>query len=219
LGIPEDDPRNPAVIADNVGDNVGDVAGMGADIIDSYVASAVAAMLLGTALPNQLEMRMQYTIFPLILCMLGSFASLIGLQFVRVKEGGKPGPALNMGTIYTWSSSRVLPTVVVLVSGIDLAALWATLAGLVTGVVIGFTSDFFTGDDRPPVVETAKVSGSGAAITIITGFSYGLISIVPFDHRYRHRHADRLLRRRRLARPYGVYGVGIARSVCSRSPA
>ena len=180
VGIPEDDPRNPAVIADNVGDNVGDVAGMGADIIDSYIASAVAAMLLGAALPNVTgDQRIMYTIFPLILCMLGSFASLIGLQFVRVKEGGKPGPALNMGTIYTTVLLAVFATVVVLVSDIDLAALWATLAGLITGVVIGFTSDFFTGDDRPPVVETARVSGSGAAITIITGFSYGLISIVP----------------------------------------
>jgi K(+)-stimulated pyrophosphate-energized sodium pump len=180
VGIPEDDPRNPAVIADNVGDNVGDVAGMGADIIDSYIASAVAAMLLGAALPNLSgDQRVAYTIFPLILCMLGSFASLIGLQFVRVKEGGKPGPALNMGTIYTTLIFGAMVVVVTLIAGIDLAAMWATLAGLITGVVIGFTSDFFTGDDRPPVVETAKVSGSGAAITIITGFSYGLISIAP----------------------------------------
>ncbi|MGC9522126.1 MAG: sodium-translocating pyrophosphatase [Anaerolineae bacterium] len=181
VGIPEDDPRNPAVVADNVGDNVGDVAGMGADIIDSYIASAVAAMLLGAALPGVSgDERIMYTIFPLILCMLGSFASLIGLQFVRVREeDGKPGTALNMGTIYTTVIFALMVVVVVLVAGIDLAALWATLAGLITGVVIGFTSDFFTGDDRPPVVETARVSGSGAAITIITGFSYGLISVVP----------------------------------------
>ncbi len=176
LGIPEDDPRNPAVVADNVGDNVGDVAGMGADIYDSYVASAVAAMLLGAALPNN---SLQYTIFPLILCMLGSFASLIGIQFVRVKEDGKPGPALNMGTIYTCVIFAIFLVAVVLAGGFDIATLWATLAGLITGVIIGFTSDFYTGDDRPPVVETARVSGSGAAINIITGFSYGLISIVP----------------------------------------
>ncbi len=180
VGIPEDDPRNPAVVADNVGDNVGDVAGMGADIFDSYVASSVAAMLLGTALPNLSgDQHTLYTILPLILCMLGSFASLIGLQFVKVKEGDKPGPALNRGTIYTTIIFAILVTVVVLIAKIDLAALWATLAGLITGTVIGFTSDFFTGDDRPPVVETARVSGSGSAITIITGFSYGLISIVP----------------------------------------
>lgn len=180
LGIPEDDPRNPAVVADNVGDNVGDVAGMGADIFDSYVASSVAAMLLGAALlklsPDQ---RILYTIFPLISCMLGAVASLIGVQFVQVKEGGKPGTALNNGTIYTCVIFGVLVAAVVLVSGLDLAVLWATLAGLITGVIIGFSSDFFTGDDRPPVVETARVSTSGAAINIITGFSYGLISIAP----------------------------------------
>ncbi len=180
LGIPEDDPRNPAVVADNVGDNVGDVAGMGADIFDSYVASSVAAMLLGAALlklsPDQ---RILYTIFPLISCMLGAFASLIGVQFVQVKEGGKPGTSLNNGTIYTCVIFGVLVAVVVLATGLDLAVLWATLAGLITGVIIGFSSDFFTGDDRPPVVETARVSTSGAAINIITGFSYGLISIAP----------------------------------------
>jgi len=179
VGIPEDDPRNPAVVADNVGDNVGDVAGMGADIFDSYVASTVAAMLLGSALTLQGDQLTLYTIFPLILCMLGSFASLIGLQFVKVGEDGKPGKALNMGTILTAVIFAVMIAAVVLAFGMDMAALWATLAGLITGVIIGFSSDFFTGDDRPPVVETARVSGSGSAINIITGFSYGLISIVP----------------------------------------
>ncbi|TFG72177.1 MAG: sodium-translocating pyrophosphatase [Anaerolineales bacterium] len=180
VGIPEDDPRNPAVVADNVGDNVGDVAGMGADIFDSYVASSVAAMLLGAALTKlDPDTRIMYTIFPLLLCMLGSFASIIGVQFVRVKEGGKPGTALNLGTVYTCVIFGVFVTVLVLGVGLDITVLWATLAGLITGVVIGFSSDFFTGDDRPPVVETAKVSGSGSAITIITGFSYGLISVVP----------------------------------------
>ena len=182
VGIPEDDPRNPAVVADNVGDNVGDVAGMGADIFDSYVASTVAAMLLGAALPNlSKEATVMYTIFPLVLCMLGSIASLIGIQFVQVKEGGKPGKSLNNGTIYTCVifAAMVIPVVVLIMKDIDIHVLWATLAGLITGVIIGFTSDFFTGDDRPPVVETARVSGSGSAINIITGFSYGLISIVP----------------------------------------
>ncbi|MBN1487879.1 MAG: sodium-translocating pyrophosphatase [Anaerolineae bacterium] len=178
VGIPEDDPRNPAVIADNVGDNVGDVAGMGADIFDSYVASTVAVMLLGASLPNAAE-HVKYTVFPLILCTLGIVASLIGLQLVRVGEDGKPGRALNNGTIITCVIFGVMATALVLLGGYNIGVLWATLAGLITGVVIGFTSDFFTGDDRPPVVETAKVSGSGAAINIITGFSYGLISIVP----------------------------------------
>ncbi len=177
VGIPEDDPRNPAVVADNVGDNVGDVAGMGADIFDSYVASAVAAMLLGAAMtgPNGLK----YTVFPLVLCTLGIYASLIGIQFVRVGKNGKPGPALNFGTIFTCAIFAVMVIVLVVLGGYDLSVMWSTLVGLITGVVIGFASEFFTSDEYKPVQETAKVSDSGAAITIITGFSYGLLSIVP----------------------------------------
>jgi K(+)-stimulated pyrophosphate-energized sodium pump len=178
VGIPEDDPRNPAVIADNVGDNVGDVAGMGADIFDSYVASAVAVMLLGASLPDA-SIHAKYTVFPLVLCTFGIFASLIGLQLVRVGKDGKPGTALNNGTIITCAIFGLMAAALVLLGDYNLGVLWATLAGLVTGVIIGFTSDYFTGDDRPPVVETARVSGSGAAINIITGYSYGLVSIVP----------------------------------------
>jgi K(+)-stimulated pyrophosphate-energized sodium pump len=177
VGIPEDDPRNPAVVADNVGDNVGDVAGMGADIFDSYVASSVAVMLLGVSLASDLQAK--YTVFPLILCTLGIFASLLGLQFVRVGKDGRPGPALNRGTVITCTIFGVMVAALVLLGGYNLGVLWATLAGLVTGVVVGFTSDYYTADDKKPVQETARVSGSGAAINIITGFSYGLISIVP----------------------------------------
>ncbi len=176
IGIPEDDPRNPAVVADNVGDNVGDVAGMGADIFDSYVASAVAAILLGAALPSG---DTRYVVFPLILCILGIIASLIGIQFVRVGKNGKPGTALNNGTVITAIIYALMVSALVKFGNYDTGALWATLVGLVTGVVIGFTSDYFTSDAHKPVQETAKVSGSGSAITIITGFSYGLISIVP----------------------------------------
>jgi K(+)-stimulated pyrophosphate-energized sodium pump len=177
VGIPEDDPRNPAVVADNVGDNVGDVAGMGADIFDSYVASTVAAMLLGAAMvgPDTLK----YTIFPLVLCTLGIFASLIGIQFVRVGKNGKPGTALNFGTIFTCVLFAAMVIVLVITGGYDMSVLWSTLVGLTTGVVIGFTTEFFTSDEYKPVQETARVSGSGAAITIITGFSYGLLSIIP----------------------------------------
>jgi K(+)-stimulated pyrophosphate-energized sodium pump len=177
VGIPEDDPRNPAVVADNVGDNVGDVAGMGADIFDSYVASTVAVMLLGAAVGPNLEYR--YTVLPLILCTLGIFSSLLGIQFVRVGKNGKPGPALNFGTVITTVIFAGLVVALVLLGDINIGVLWATLAGLVTGVVIGFTSDYFTSENRKPVFETARVSNSGAAINIITGFSYGLVSIVP----------------------------------------
>ena len=180
IGIPEDDPRNPAVVADNVGDNVGDVAGMGADIFDSYVASTVAAMLLGASIfGDDSLLQARYTFLPLILCTLGIVASLIGVQFVRVGKSGKPGRALNRGTIVTCLILALLTTVLVLLGDYNLGVLWATLAGLVTGVVIGFTSDYYTSSDFRPVIETARVSGSGAAINIITGFSYGLVSIVP----------------------------------------
>ena len=176
VGIPEDDPRNPAVVADNVGDNVGDVAGMGADIFDSYVASVVAVMLLGAA---STRLSATYVVLPLILCTLGIFASLLGIQFVRVGKNGKPGPALNFGTIITTVFFAIMVVALVLLSDINIGVIWATLTGLITGVIIGFTSDYFTSEDRKPVLETARVSGSGAAINIITGFSYGLISIVP----------------------------------------
>ena len=180
IGIPEDDPRNPAVVADNVGDNVGDVAGMGADIFDSYVASTVAVMLLGVSIfAGDATLQIKYIVFPLILCTLGIIASLIGIQFVRVGKSGKPGQALNRGTIFTCVIFAVLAAAVVLLGGYNLGVLWATLAGLVTGVIIGLTSDYFTSSDNKPVAETARVSDSGAAINIITGFSYGLISIVP----------------------------------------
>ncbi len=178
IGIPEDDPRNPAVVADNVGDNVGDVAGMGADIFDSYVASTVAAMLLGASLfAGNLQTR--YVLFPLILCTLGIVASLVGIRFVRVGKSGNPGRALNRGTIITCAVFAALAAAVVLLGGYSLGVLWATLAGLVTGVAIGFTSDYYTSSNFHPVMETARVSGSGAAINIITGYSFGLVSIVP----------------------------------------
>ena len=180
IGIPEDDPRNPAVVADNVGDNVGDVAGMGADIFDSYVASTVAAMLLGASLfVSDALLQARYVLFPLILCTLGIVASLIGIRFVRVGKSGDPGRALNSGTIITCTIFAVLSAATVLLGGYSLGVLWSTLAGLVTGVIIGFTSDYYTSSDFHPVMETARVSSSGAAINIITGYSYGLISIVP----------------------------------------
>jgi K(+)-stimulated pyrophosphate-energized sodium pump len=176
VGIPEDDPRNPAVVADNVGDNVGDVAGMGADIFDSYVASVVAVMILGA---TSADLGPFYIVLPLVICTLGILASLIGIQFVRVGKNGKPGPALNFGTIITTLIFAAMVVLFVLLSDVNRGVIWSTLLGLAAGVVIGFTSDYFTSEDRKPVFETARVSDSGAAINIIMGFSYGLVSIVP----------------------------------------
>ncbi len=179
VGIPEDDPRNPAVVADNVGDNVGDVAGMGADIFDSYVASTVAAMLLGVAFGTGGDLGVKYVVLPLVLCTLGIFASLIGVYLVRVEEGGKPGPALNRGTVITAVAFAIMLLIVIVIGGYEFRLLLATLGGLVTGVVVGFTSDYFTAEGHTPLQDTARVSESGAALNIITGFSHGLVSIVP----------------------------------------
>ncbi len=179
VGIPEDDPRNPAVVADNVGDNVGDVAGMGADIFDSYVASTVAVMLLGASMGLSQADHVKYTVVPLVLCLLGIFASLIGIFLVKVKEGQKPGPALNRGTIITTILFALFLFVFVRFTDVNPGVFWAALTGLITGVIIGFTSDYFTNDEQKPVQETSRVSTSGSAINIITGYSYGLISIVP----------------------------------------
>lgn len=123
--------------------------------------------------------HIKYTVVPLILCMLGIFASLIGVSLVRVKEGQKPGPALNRGTVITCIIFAIFLFVFVRFTDVNPGVFWAALTGLITGVIIGFTSDYFTNDVRKPVKETARVSTSGSAINIITGFSYGLISIVP----------------------------------------
>jgi K(+)-stimulated pyrophosphate-energized sodium pump len=178
-GIPEDDPRNPAVIADNVGDNVGDVAGMGADIFDSYVAAAVAAMILGVGVGRGTDNPRFYVVFPLVLCAVGMIASFIGIQFVRVGRNGKPGAALNRGTVITCMIFAILATLLNILGGFNTGVLIATIAGLVIAVMIGFCTDYFTNDERRPVQQVAAMSKSGSAITIITGLSYGLISILP----------------------------------------
>jgi len=180
-GIPEDDPRNPAVIADNVGDNVGDVAGMGADIFDSYVASAVAAMLIGFTgfLSFPKEQQLFYTVLPLILAIVGIISSVIGIQFVRVGKNGKPGTALNLGTVFSCLIYAALATILFLVMKWNMGALIATVSGLVVGVIVGFTTDYFTDDAFGPVRKTADIAKSGSALTILSGLSYGLISIAP----------------------------------------
>jgi K(+)-stimulated pyrophosphate-energized sodium pump len=177
LGIPEDDPRNPAVIADNVGDNVGDVAGMGADLIDSYIASIVAAMIIGAELHETI-----LTALPLIIAAMGLFASIIGAFVVKLSIKGNPGAALNRGSFSTWIIFAVFLFAVTYFSGLSdkwLGVFLPTVAGLTAGVIIGITSDYFTSIDRMPAQKVAKASTTGAAINILTGFSYGIVSIVP----------------------------------------
>ena len=171
LGIPEDDPRNPAVIADNVGDNVGDVAGMGADLFDSNVAAMAATMVIAAAV-GQIP-------FMFAITAMGLLASIIGVFLSRLGPNGSPSRALNGGTYVTCAIFAVLTLAACLISGFHIL-LWAcAMLGMVAGVIIGITSDFFTGDDKKPVAKVAESCKNGPAFTILNGFSYGLLSCLP----------------------------------------
>jgi K(+)-stimulated pyrophosphate-energized sodium pump len=178
LGLAEDDPRNPAVIADNVGDNVGDVAGMGADLFDSYVASIVAVMILGVALDLITGSTSLFIQIPLVFAGMGIFSSIIGALTVRIGKKGNPGNALNTGTYVTCIIFGGLTALTTYFMGYDWRIWGAAIVGLVAGVIIGITTDYFTSEDKAPVVKTAEASKSGPAINIIVGFSYGLRSIM-----------------------------------------
>jgi len=171
MGIPEDDPRNPAVIADNVGDNVGDVAGMGADLIDSYIASVISAMILGEA-----ELGVLGATLPLMFAAVGLVAAVLGLVFVRSDD---PSTALNNGSLGTCAIFTILSFLLVSFVGADMGIFWSTLSGMVAGIIIGFTTDYFTSDDGIPVNKIAESAKTGAATTILSGFSYGIIGTVP----------------------------------------
>ena len=171
LGIPEDDPRNPAVIADNVGDNVGDVAGMGADLFDSNVAAMAATIVIAAAIG---EIPFMFAITSM-----GLLASIAGVFLSRLGKDGSPSRALNGGTYTTCAIFAVLTLIATLISGFEIL-LWAcAMLGMLAGVIIGITSDFFTGDDKKPVARVAEACQSGPAFTILNGFSYGLLSCLP----------------------------------------
>jgi K(+)-stimulated pyrophosphate-energized sodium pump len=178
-GIPEDDPRNPAVIADNVGDNVGDVAGMGADLFESYVGAIVGAMILGTgfAAANSVPV-LNAVMLPLVLAGVGIVMSILGTFLVRVKEGGNPQQALNIGTfgagiIMTIASWFVIDAMIPAnASGVFLA----TIAGLAGGIAIGIITEFYTAEDKPSARAIARQSETGAATNIIAGLGLGMKS-------------------------------------------
>lgn len=176
LGIPEDDPRNPAVIADNVGDNVGDVAGMGADLFDSNVAAMSAALVLGMALDGGMGVNTN-----MIFCYtsLGLISSIVGLIFGRIGKNGNPSSALNKCTYITTALFAVLTAAATGVFGFDWRYWGAAIVGLLVGTIIGITSDYFTNDTKKPVQMVAKASKTGPAFTILSGFSYGLYSSLP----------------------------------------
>jgi K(+)-stimulated pyrophosphate-energized sodium pump len=189
-GIPEDDPRNPAVIADNVGDNVGDVAGMGADLFESYVGAIVGALVLGVN--ATLLQGGAYTpalvLLPLVLAGAGILVSLLGTFLVRTREGGDPAMALHAGTVTaavlmlgaTWLAARwMLGDQLYVLSGVTFGAggvMAATIAGLVGGVAIGFITEYYTSESRGPARSIADDSVSGVATNIIAGLAVGMRS-------------------------------------------
>ena len=177
-GIPEDDPRNPAVIADNVGDNVGDVAGMGADLFESYVGSLISAMTLGLVWANSNTVLIDggSVIFPVMLSSLGIVASILGTFFVRGKEGGSPQKALNMGEYSADAIVVIGAFVLAKVFFGTFAPALAIIAGLIPGLLIGVVTEIYTSGDYKSVKKIAEQSETGPATTIISGLAVGMMS-------------------------------------------
>ncbi|EFE28645.2 V-type H(+)-translocating pyrophosphatase [Filifactor alocis ATCC 35896] len=172
-GIPEDDPRNPAVIADNVGDNVGDVAGMGADLFESYVGSIIAAITLGLIATDYGVMGV---VFPLAVSGVGILASIIGTFFVRGGEDTDPQKALNMGTYVAGGITVVASFFLSKAMLGDLRGVGAVVVGLVVGTLIGQVTEIYTSDSHKYVKKIAEQSETGSATTIISGLSVGMAS-------------------------------------------
>jgi K(+)-stimulated pyrophosphate-energized sodium pump len=175
-GIPEDDPRNPAVIADNVGDNVGDVAGMGADLFESYVGAIIGAMVLGAAVGS-----FELVVLPLLLAAAGVVVSIVGTFFVRTREGGNPQVALNIGTF--GASLIMIPVIFGLSKYMvgDVPEAWwrigvAAVAGLLAGVLVGVTTEYYCSKEGKPVAVIARSSERGSAPNIISGLAMGMQS-------------------------------------------
>jgi len=191
-GIPEDDPRNPAVIADLVGDNVGDVAGMGADLFESYVGSIVSAMVLGVLWIVPLshtnpDYQYNLVLLPMILAGVGILCAIVGTFFVRVREGGNPQAALNMGmfsadilmVIASWFILKwLVPQTVASDAGVISAErlFLVMVVGLAVGVIIGLVSEYYTAEARKPARDIAKAAEMGPATNIIKGLATGMLS-------------------------------------------
>ncbi|MDI9369725.1 MAG: sodium-translocating pyrophosphatase [Synergistota bacterium] len=170
-GIPEDDPRNPAVIADNVGDNVGDIAGMGADLFESYVNSILAAMALGLSIYGWKGVS-----FPMVMSGVGILAAIVGTRFVKVEEGGNPAAALRMGTFVTGGIMIAGALIFSVIMFADLLLFWAVLSGVIVGVLIGFVTEIYTSGDFKSVRNVAHSSKTGPATVILEGVAVGMKS-------------------------------------------
>ena len=170
-GIPEDDPRNPAVIADNVGDNVGDVAGMGADLFESYVGSLVSALTLGAV-----GAAVSGVLYPLAIAAIGLIASIIATFFVKGGENANPQKALTKGSYVSAGLVIIASIVLSQVLFGDMRAAIAVIAGLVVGVIIGNVTEYYTSADYKPVKKIGAQSETGPATTIISGIAVGMQS-------------------------------------------
>ena len=184
-GIPEDHPLNPATIADNVGDNVGDVAGMGADLFESYVGSIIGTMVLGAFILTPDFNGLGAVYLPLVLAAVGIIMSIIGTFFVRVKDGGNPQTALNIGEFGSAGLMVVVSYFIInalipeSVEGLPFGAMgvfWATIAGLVAGLAVGKITEYYTGTGKGPVNSIVRQSETGAATNIIAGLGIGMMS-------------------------------------------
>jgi len=181
-GIPEDDPRNPAVIADNVGDNVGDIAGMGSDLYESYVSAIAASMVLGVITLGALKGMM----LPLLLGALGIVVSIIGALFVRPKEVvaefekqvAKAHAVMNTGVYVSNGLMIIAGFFIIRIYVGEVGLFWALISGLIAGFFIGKATEYFTSAERSPVKKIARTAQTGAAVTIIEGLATGMISTV-----------------------------------------
>ena len=173
-GIPEDDPRNPATIADNVGDNVGDVAGMGADLFESYVGAVVSAMTLGVLVAG--TFNGSGVVYPLVIAAIGIVASIVATFFVRGKEGSNPMAALKNGTYVSSAIVAVaaIPFSIMFFGGIGYSV--SIIAGIIVGVAIGIITEIYTSDEYKSVKRIADQSETGTATTIISGIAVGMRS-------------------------------------------
>jgi len=178
-GIPEDDPRNPASIADNVGDNVGDVAGMGADLFESYVDSIIAAMALGAVATGYAVQQGNLILLPLFIASAGIVSAIIGNFIIKAKSTGQPHKVLNVGIFGSAIITALAAYPIVKYTVGDMSLYWAILTGLIAGVLIGLSTEYFTSDKNRPTQEVAEASKTGPGTNIISGFSLGLISTVP----------------------------------------
>ena len=180
--IPEDDPRNPATIADNVGDNVGDVAGMGADLYESYCGSILSTAALGaTAFAMNSDMQLRAVIAPMIIAAIGIFLSLIGIYLVRTKEGASMKNllhSLGLGTNVSAGLIAVATFIILYLLGIEnwLGLSFSVISGLVAGVIIGQATEYYTSQSYKPTQKIAEASQTGPATVIIKGIGTGMIS-------------------------------------------